>query len=579
MKIHIFNPETDYALASFSPYYTPPAEVNQLRKAMELTPLKWAVEGDAIFLEEDAVNMSLPQIPGITLISPATIANFISAHPEAEIAPWGWNPMLKKKLESYGVPESKLPSDEWLKALRDFSHRRTSIKFNRLLNDNLIKNGVDTRHCSNLPIEFVSVADAVEWEQKNHPVFFKAPWSSSGRGIMFTDELETEKHIEPWLRGIIRRQGSVVAEATFTKVLDFATEWLIDTDSEGNITVNHLGISMFETSRRGKYHTNRIATQRVIERKIQSIAPDFDSTFIEAQRKSLITLLQELPVEKRYKGYLGIDMMADKDGTIRGCVEINFRRTMGLPIPEVLVIGTGNVGSHFYKALKASGVNTHIISGRSEQFPPAEIYLIAVKDKAIPEIAQRILPPEGSVVAHTSGSTSKDVLKDNFITPAKYGVFYPLQTFTKGVEMDYSHIPLLIEGSDESSSRILLNLAKKISNDVRFANSTERALYHVAAVMTCNFANHLCTLADNFLNAYGLDFKTLLPLLEQTVAKLHTTSPHDAQTGPAARNDINVITDHLKRLRDFPETATIYKTLTNSILNNSGFDTLPSIQG
>ncbi len=226
MTIHIFNPEHDYALAAFSPFYTPPAEVMDLRRAMALYPLKYAQAGDAILLLDDPHSPITPQC-GISIITTADLAEFTAAHPDAEFQPWGWNPMIRHTLLVSGVPEKMLPSEKWLKMLAGLSHRRSTIEFNRSLN-NLLN---EYNPPAPLPLEFKSVEEALRWEKKNHPVFFKAPWSSSGRGILFTDGLDAERHIRPWLRGIIRRQGSVMGEFAADKAIDFATEWRISTEA------------------------------------------------------------------------------------------------------------------------------------------------------------------------------------------------------------------------------------------------------------------------------------------------------------------------------------------------------------
>lgn len=567
MRIHIYNPEHDYALASGSHYYTPPAEVVALRDRNALLPLKWADAGDAILIPDTVTKETLPDTPGVTVLHRAELSDFITEYPDAELAPWGWDPAIQFELLRHGIPEEKLPSEKWLDALREISHRRTTIKFNCLLNAELAANG-HSRHISPLPIEFTTVEEALNWYDVQEEVFFKAPWSSSGRGILCTLELEREKHIEPWLRGMIRRQGSVMGEEMFAKHIDFATEWFISTDKEGYTKVDFLGFSSFSASGRGKYRFQVVGAKGLENLWIKANAPDMDQTFIDCQKRVILEIIDSMREDERYTGYLGIDMMADQNGQIRGCVELNFRRTMGIPALDVLVIGTGNVGTHLYKAFKEAGLRAGIVSGHAEIIPPADIYIISVKDDAVEETARRLdgsfIP--GSLVAHTSGSVSYEKLSASFrdkSTPC--GVFYPLQTFSKDVEMKYDEIPFLIEGSGPAATEELTTLAKRISRNVRTADSEERASYHVAAVIACNFSNHLCALADEYLAAEGLDFKILLPLLEQTIRKLHFASPRQAQTGPAIRGDRNVIEAHRNRLKGYPHITGIYDLLTESI--------------
>lgn len=574
MTIHIFNPEHDYALASFSPYYTPPAEVIRLRKHHALTPLRYASHGDAILLIDSPAE-TLPHIPpGITLLSLPELPLYFRLHPEAVISPWGWNPMLRHILQENGIPPEQLPDDSWLHMLRNLSHRRTTIDFNRLLNEQLKADPILRRHLSPLPVEFNSSARGLKWLEEHPAAFFKAPWSSSGRGILFTEELDPDRHILPWLNGIIRRQGSVMAETAHPKAIDFATEWEISQSPGGRPEVKYLGVSLFEASRRGKYHSNTLATRERLMQKIKCVAPDFGEAWIEAQRKAIVALLSQYAIASHgdphicYTGYLGIDMIAAPDGTIRGGIELNFRRTMGIPPSPLCIIGTGNVGTHLHRAFTRAGLRPLLISGRAESFPPAEVYLICVKDSCVAEVAVRIKPIAGAIIAHTSGSIPlADVMTPLAAEAQGCGVFYPLQTFSRDVEMHYDTIPFLIEGSSPEVTSRLMRLASEISNTVVEADSGQRALYHVAAVMTCNFFNHLCTLADDFLGRHNLDLKILLPLLRQTVDKLALTSPSLAQTGPAVRGDRAVIEAHLDHLRDFPDTARIYRMLSDSIIS------------
>lgn len=567
MRIHIYNPEHDYALASGTPFYTPPAEVCRLRDAHALMPLAWADAGDAIIIPETVDKSCLPDTPGVTLLHPGEIAGFIALHPEAEIEPWGWDCMIRHQLSICGVPESKLPSPEWINAVRNISHRRTSILFNEILNRKLSDFGLD-RHLSPIPVEFHDAESALEWLKEVKEAFFKAPWSSAGRGVLCSLELDAEKHIEPWLRGIIRRQGSIIGEALFRKKIDFATEWFVGEDADGEPDIMYLGLSSFCASRRGKYHCQTSVASKLERLRMESEVPDFGDSFIEAQREALREVLMTVPKGNRYIGFLGIDMMASENGRIRGGVELNFRRTMGIPPLDLLIVGTGNVATHLFKAFKEAGMRVGIVSGHSTVFPPADVYVIAVKDRAVVETASRLHKSaiEGSFILHTSGSVSIETLKSAFGDGTRFcGVLYPLQTFSAGVEMNYKEIPFLVEGSNQSATMEIINLAKRISTNVREADSEERALYHVAAVLTCNFSIHLCSLADKFLKDKGLDFCMLLPLLKQTITKLETTSPADALTGPAARGDDSVIASHLERLREYPETARIYEILTDSI--------------
>lgn len=242
---------------------------------------------------------------------------------------------------------------------------------------------------------------------------------------------------------------------------------------------------------------------------------------------------------------------------------------------RICIAGNGNVATHLSKALIEKSEDVVAIDSRNpEGYIPEEgdICLLAVKDEAIGETAGRIIKIAGRgnisdfLIAHTSGSVSLDVLKNQVGDRWGCGVFYPLQTFSKDAAMKYDEIPFLIEGDSESSTRILRELAMKISDRVAEADSHTRGDYHIAAVVSCNFSNYLHTLSDEFLRSKKLDFKMLLPLLKTTVSKLEEMYPSEAQTGPAVRGDKKIVCQHLERLADYPKAKKIYKEFSEMIM-------------
>lgn len=305
-NIYIFNPDTDYALAKGTAYYTPPKSILRLTRDMALFPNRFADCGDIVIPYSD-------------------ISNFMSYIQNTEnirdyrICPWGWNAVIRRELIEAGVPDDMLPSEEDIDRLRNFSHRRTSIKANLILNDFLRNIGFESPNLSPIPLEFTNEDALLQClKEDDADAFLKAPWSSSGRGILFTGDC-TEEQIRQWSHGIIRRQGSLMYEVAADKAIDFATEWII---RKG--TPIFLGLSLFETSGRGKYHGNALLSQAEIEESIARHAPHFNYRWIKAQHEMLIQLVSD-----RYDGPLGIDMLVTKQGNIRGCIEINFRMTMG----------------------------------------------------------------------------------------------------------------------------------------------------------------------------------------------------------------------------------------------------------
>ncbi|MCH7535524.1 MAG: DUF2520 domain-containing protein [Bacteroidetes bacterium] len=155
-----------------------------------------------------------------------------------------------------------------------------------------------------------------------------------------------------------------------------------------------------------------------------------------------------------------------------------------------------------------------------------------------------------------------EVLKGSF---QGYGIFYPLQTFSKGKPADFTTVPICIEGSDKDTSSQLKLLAGSLSGNVREISFEKRKMLHLSAVFVCNFTNHMYTIASDLLEKEGLSFDLILPLIKETTAKLNHVSPTEGQTGPAIRNDQEVIEEHLGALEENEDYQNIYKLLTESI--------------
>ena len=220
-------------------------------------------------------------------------------------------------------------------------------------------------------------------------------------------------------------------------------------------------------------------------------------------------------------------------------------------ISQIVILGNGNVATHLSEALLNAGYSVVQLWRRGEVLRDADLYFIAVSDDAIEEVVALI--PEGKFFAHTSGS----------VELSKGGVFYPLQTFSKNIEMDWTDTPILIEANEKNLEQILLEAAKKISTNVHLVNTEKRRQLHLAAVFACNFTNHLWTISEDLLNKKGIPFNLLKPLIYQTFRKIEDHSPRNVQTGPAIRNDLKTQKKHRNLLSS--NHSEIYDILSKSI--------------
>lgn len=247
----------------------------------------------------------------------------------------------------------------------------------------------------------------------------------------------------------------------------------------------------------------------------------------------------------------------------------------------IVILGAGNVATHLSIALKKAGfsiksiysktiesakelalkVDSHYTNEISEIPVEADLYIISVKDTVVEEIIKHLNLKNG-VIVHTAGSISLDVFENQF---KNYGVFYPLQTFSKSRNIDFSNIPICIEANNKQLEIKLLNLANNLSSSVYLINSEKRKILHLAAVFACNFANHMFSAATVILDQSGVSFDLLKPLIIETAQKAIDSNPIKAQTGPAVRNDQNVIHKHLEMLKDNSEFEKIYSFVCDSI--------------
>ena len=248
---------------------------------------------------------------------------------------------------------------------------------------------------------------------------------------------------------------------------------------------------------------------------------------------------------------------------------------------KVVLFGFGNVGRHLYKAFTAaSGVAVLQVYNRSRvdfsfssdtefttdisEIKKADVYIIALSDDAIASFSSA-LPFEDRLVVHTSGAVTLNDLNDK----NRKGVFYPLQTFSKNTQVDFSSIPIAIEAVQKEDHKLIEHLAHSLSEKIVTLTSEERKVLHLAAVFSNNFVNHMYHISEEILAQHQLDFDLLKPLIMETARKVQTMAPKQAQTGPARRNDQDTIDKHLELLERKSDQK-LYKTITKSIAKNHG---------
>ena len=245
---------------------------------------------------------------------------------------------------------------------------------------------------------------------------------------------------------------------------------------------------------------------------------------------------------------------------------------------NIILLGSGNVATHLGIALKNSNytivqvfsksiknakllakkLDTHFTNDLTK-LKPADLIIVSINDDAILSVLSQI---KNTAIVHTSGSIGLDVFKQKF---TNYGVFYPLQTFNKEIDINISEIPFCIEGNSLEFEKQLIKIAKALSKNVVKMNSQQRKQLHIAAVFACNFSNHMYSIADDLLAKKNIDFKILLPLIRKTNANLENYRPKEVQTGPAKRKDTAIIQEHIATIKE-NEIKELYHRISDNII-------------
>lgn len=230
---------------------------------------------------------------------------------------------------------------------------------------------------------------------------------------------------------------------------------------------------------------------------------------------------------------------------------------------NIVIIGKGNVATNLDYAFRKKGVACQMVSSRDglDQLPAANVYIYSVKDEALAEVVAQVQGKEKSLHLHTSGTMPITVFGAD---KPHAGIFYPFQTFSKArLIEDFSTVPVFFEARGIDDVSAVYSLALTITSHVYEASQQDRERLHVAGVFTNNFTNLMYTMAAELLKSTHIPFSALLPLIDETAAKIHSMAPRDAQTGPARRGDENVMSHHMQLLNE--EQREIYRLLSEAI--------------
>ena len=283
MRLLVFNPENDMALASGLSGYTAPETIERYSRSQWMLPRLWAGEDDLVWdWKQDLTDKNI-----------------------TEVVPWGWSKALVYRLSKAGVRRELMPSDERLERLRTLSSRVFTCKLQREL-------GLDAAVCT-------SWEEVASFERRVGPSVMKAPWSSSGKGLMMV----SSPTARGWMQNTVAREGAVVCERWMDRVQDFALEFTVEESG----AVRYEGLSVFRTSPSGRYVAHDFVTPEEQHAALMQWASEEE---VQRWRKWWQKRLEEDDIRAfSYIGPMGVDMLVGADGKINPCVELNWRMTMG----------------------------------------------------------------------------------------------------------------------------------------------------------------------------------------------------------------------------------------------------------
>ena len=297
MRLFVFNPWHDEALAADTPYYTPTKAARLIEERERDVMRRWMADGDILLRSWTA--------------SPLTGGREEDFWDSIEsIEPWGWDKLLRHRLLRIGAPERLLPNDEYLNKLRTLSSRATACELLRRIRNNVPDTIGEACICS-------TIEDAIEAVAHFGDAVLKAPWSCSGRGVFRAKGGLSGRELNR-AQKILREQGGIAVERYIPDGRDFA---MLFDYRDGQ--AHYSALSVFETSPDGTYLRNLPGSE---EELLQHLSPPMET--FHAVR---VAIEEELPrlLGTSYSGPLGIDMLLS-NAKIYPAMEINLRRTMGM---------------------------------------------------------------------------------------------------------------------------------------------------------------------------------------------------------------------------------------------------------
>lgn len=320
VKLYLFNPENDLAIAFGGINYTPPPAAQLIGRELALLPLWYAREDEEVVIcaPETPPADFLHTLEPLGLSVSTVTFRQIGELPLEQINVWGWNRALAHRLRQTGVDERLLPSPEQCDHIRQLSHRRLATEAGQYLATHI------DYPLPQLPVELHTPDEVRTFTEQADRKVLKAPWSGSGRGI-YWNLYGYDTSLAQWSNGVLQKQGLLMGEPFYEKLSDWAMEFY----SNGT-RVTFAGYSSFLTDDHGAYKANRLTADQRLE---ETLCATVGHPVVTAVKETLARFLTDR-IAPCYTGYLGVDMMTyrtpEGDTRLHPFVEINLRMNMGM---------------------------------------------------------------------------------------------------------------------------------------------------------------------------------------------------------------------------------------------------------
>lgn len=315
MRLHLFNPDTDMALADGRANYLPPSSAHQMALDLAILPMWYAMSGDGILAASAYNDVFFQQMKvlfnkDIFLVTEPEVCEYDNITP----IPWGWNASVRRYLYQKGVPLIALPSDDKLKRWRMMASRERIAE--------CLAELLHMPSCCGESVNLYNLKDCQNYVDNHGHAVLKAPWSGSGRGLLWCERGYTQT-VAGWCSNVLCRQGCVVAAPVYDKVEDFAMEF----QSDGHGNIRFVGYSLFQTNARGAYRGNILLSDSDFEKWMAQYISVKNLLQIRVAVQNVLAKLCA-----SYIGFLGVDMMVCRAEKflVHPCVEINLRMNMGI---------------------------------------------------------------------------------------------------------------------------------------------------------------------------------------------------------------------------------------------------------